>query len=762
MNISKAILERVNAQLKTEFVGIDEIIDKLTNIFASWNDNIVRPIVVPVFGMTGVGKTSVIQRMIELLKLNDRTTNVPVGVCTKGNVDTRPAKVLLQSLGFADWENFKSIEDVPEDSILIIDEIQQLRTKDEDGIEIESEFNELYKIIDSGFVDYIPTGASEKARYEKCLQVLTKYVLPKHPDAIIENALTTDSGVIQTLMSLKFVSDDRENISKNKDKEYKPIKDLNSFYQDSDKSFERILDLTFELVPNKDEEEDNEGLLTLSMTPFRIREDIRSALNELSTPDKVEQFLSSITKKQTLKEYCNTLSEIISFINSPHHISFQKSIIFLIGNLDEAFSVSKDLDPDVDADVFHKLTKDVNVNDVKAALLNRFRPEQLARFGNNYIIFPSFSKESFKEIIKRYWENDVNSFSKSSGIKVNYSSNILDLLYSEGVFPTQGIRPILSTVSAFGFVFGEINGMSEGVNWNVTNAEITVTADDPNFKCDTADITIVIKNDKGDERIKKVAFPLYLGKLRNPKNDQNRYLKAVHELGHAVVTAIETGKLPSSIIITSSSSAGGFCMRNIKDINRRTLSNITDTLSDIKIALGGWISERTILPKELCSLGCGSDINTIWDEISYAYFKDGYLAPISYGRGDKPDGVPFGLEDPDIMGKVQEDIAELKEDVEKIIRKYTKLISWISLRLAEMGSCTEKELEILINEFTEDQKELGNEFLSEMNNKAMEKDFMLRKYTDILKEKSSEVKEEKENKPGFFKRLFNSLKKYTD
>ena len=758
MNISKAKLEQVNAQLKTEFVGIDEIIDKLTNIFASWNDNIVRPIVVPVFGMTGVGKTSVIQRMIELLKLSDRTTNVPVGVCTKSNADTRPAKVLLQSLGFVDWENFKSIEDVPEDSILIIDEIQQLRTKDEDGIEIESEFNELYKIIDSGFVDYIPTGASEKARYEKCLQVLTKYVLPKHPDAIIENALTTDPGVIQTLMNLKFVSDDRENISKNKDKEFKPIKGLNSFYQDSDKSFERILDLTFELVPNKDEEEDNEDILTLSMTPFRIREDIRSALNELSTPDRVEHFLTSITKKQTLKEFCNTLSEIVSFINSPHHISFQKSIIFLIGNLDEAFSVSKDLDPDVDADVFHKLTKDVNVNDVKAALLNRFRPEQLARFGNNYIIFPSFSKESFKEIIKRYWENDVNSFSKSSGIKVNYSSNILDLLYSEGVFPTQGIRPILSTVSAFGFVFGEINGMSEGVNWNVTNAEITVTADDPCFKCDFADIIIVIKDDKGDEKLKKVAFPLYLGKLRNPKNDQNRYLKAVHELGHAVVTAIETGKLPSSIIITSSSSAGGFCMRNIEDINRRTLSNIADTLSDIKIALGGWISERTILPKELCSLGSGSDINTVWDEISYAYFKNGYLAPISYGRGDKPDGVPLGLEDPDIMNKVQEDVAELKEDVEKIIRKYSKLISWISPKLAEMGSCTERELEILINEFTENQKELGNEFLSEMNKKAVEKDSMLKKYADILEEKSNEVVV-KEKKSGFFKRLLNNLKK---
>ena len=308
MNISKAKLEQVNAQLKTEFVGIDEIIDKLTNIFASWNDNIVRPIVVPVFGMTGVGKTSVIQRMIELLKLSDRTTNVPVGVCTKSNADTRPAKVLLQSLGFVDWENFKSIEDVPEDSILIIDEIQQLRTKDEDGIEIESEFNELYKIIDSGFVDYIPTGASEKARYEKCLQVLTKYVLPKHPDAIIENALTTDPGVIQTLMNLKFVSDDRENISKNKDKEFKPIKGLNSFYQDSDKSFERILDLTFELVPNKDEEEDNEDILTLSMTPFRIREDIISALNELSTSDRVEHFLTFITKKQTLKKFCNTLS----------------------------------------------------------------------------------------------------------------------------------------------------------------------------------------------------------------------------------------------------------------------------------------------------------------------------------------------------------------------------------------------------------------------------------------------------------------------
>jgi len=747
MNIPKAKLEQVSAQLKSEFIGIDEIIDKLINIMASWNDNIVRPIVVPIFGMTGVGKTSVITRMIELLNLQDRTTNVPIGVSTKSSSDTRPAKVLLQSLGFADWDNFKSITDVPEDSILIIDEIQQLRTKDEDGNEQDSEFNELYKIIDNGYVDYIPTGASDKARYEKCLQVLTKYVLPYHPDAIVENALTTDKGVVDTLIKLKFVSDQRKNLtrSENEEKEYKPINELNSFYQDSEKSFERIMDLTFEIVPNKDPED--EDTVTLSMAPFRVREDMRSALNELSTPNKVEQFLTSITKKQTLREYCDTFEDIIKFINSPHHISFRKSVIFLIGNLDEAFSMSKDLDPDVDADVFHRLTKDVNVNDVKHALLARFRSEQLARFGNNYIIYPAFSKDTFKQIIKRYWENDVACFSISSNMVINYSPNILDLLYYEGVFPTQGIRPVLSTVSAFGFVFGEINGLKESnLNWKFNKADIELKSDDPEFKCDNATIHIKISDDQGNSKEKDITYPLCLGKLRNPKNDPNRYLKAVHELGHAVMTALETGKLPSSIITTSSADGGGFCMRNIDDIKRRCLSNIDSTISDIKIAMGGWIAERKVLPKELCSLGSSSDIKTIWNEISYAYFKEGYLTPIAFGRGERPDGVPLGFDDPEIMNKIQENVVEIKKYVEEKIDKYSPMIAWIASHLAEKGSYTEKELERCIWDFTSENSKLGDEFQKEVHEKLESRNKSDDTYLDILKKKAkSEPEKQKKN-----------------
>ena len=455
MNIPKKKLEQVRAQLKSEFDGIDEIIDKVINIIASWNSNVVRPIVIPIFGMTGVGKTSMINRLIELLGLKDRATNIPLGVSTKGDSNTRPAKLLLDSLGFSDYDNYMSITDVKPDSILIFDEIQKLNSVDEEGNEQETECDELWSLLDNGKVNYVSTNSSEKARFEKWIMILTRYLLKDYGDAIVENALTTDPRVIKELMDLKMVYDSRKDLIRRNDedeREFKSIQELkDSLYQDSDKAFTKILDINFEIVPNEDE--DDEETLTLSMAPFRVREDLRNTLQELSTVDEVKDFLNAIMKKQTLKEYCETLTNIMKFINEPHYIDFHQSVIFLIGNLDEAFKVSRDLDPDIDADVFHQLTKEVNINDIKTALLRRFRPEQIARFGNNYVIYPSFSKDTFKKIIKRYLENDINAYKNNSGIELTYSPEILDLIYSESVFPTQGTRPVLSTVSAFGFIF---------------------------------------------------------------------------------------------------------------------------------------------------------------------------------------------------------------------------------------------------------------------------------------------------------------------
>jgi cell division protease FtsH len=65
-------LEKVKSTLKSEFIGLDEIIDKIITAITPWYvtpEVIQRPIVVSLWGMTGTGKTSVISRLIELLDI---------------------------------------------------------------------------------------------------------------------------------------------------------------------------------------------------------------------------------------------------------------------------------------------------------------------------------------------------------------------------------------------------------------------------------------------------------------------------------------------------------------------------------------------------------------------------------------------------------------------------------------------------------------------------------------------------------------------
>jgi cell division protease FtsH len=79
INIKKRRLEVIKQELKSEFIGIDYIIDELINYIQIWYlmpDVLVRPIVVNLWGMTGVGKTDLIRRLVSKLEYQDRFVEV--------------------------------------------------------------------------------------------------------------------------------------------------------------------------------------------------------------------------------------------------------------------------------------------------------------------------------------------------------------------------------------------------------------------------------------------------------------------------------------------------------------------------------------------------------------------------------------------------------------------------------------------------------------------------------------------------------------
>ena len=71
----RKILEAARKQLKPEFVGIDDVIDRIMDLTSTWYllpELQKRPLIINLWGLTGTGKTSVVKRLSELIRLNNQ------------------------------------------------------------------------------------------------------------------------------------------------------------------------------------------------------------------------------------------------------------------------------------------------------------------------------------------------------------------------------------------------------------------------------------------------------------------------------------------------------------------------------------------------------------------------------------------------------------------------------------------------------------------------------------------------------------------
>jgi ATP-dependent Clp protease ATP-binding subunit ClpA len=108
----KQTLEDARVQLKQHFVGIDETIDDLLNYIQIWYlmpEVLTRPIIVNLWGMTGIGKTDLVRRLVKCLSFQDRFVEIELSnvdstswassvsriLDDNGIVDSKPAIVLL-------------------------------------------------------------------------------------------------------------------------------------------------------------------------------------------------------------------------------------------------------------------------------------------------------------------------------------------------------------------------------------------------------------------------------------------------------------------------------------------------------------------------------------------------------------------------------------------------------------------------------------------------------------------------------------------
>lgn len=561
----KERLEAAREELKKEFVGIDDPIDEIVELAHSWYcfpEGQIRPTVINLVGMTGVGKTSLIERLFKLLELENVYYKFDMGYYASNTENLK-------------HELSKKVRSFDGDPIcFVMDEFQLCRSIDGDGEEIDrSNFRPIWDLLDSGKLNLV----------EPSYGLETLHLLKTKLEHCIENGLTSKGLTITK--GEKFFVDLLGNSAFDNEGEFST--DVKEVAKKPSMVPSEYFYYIQQCVPNR----------------FMGDGELRNYLDSLRDEDSIVDFLS----------------ETIELGGRPKTYDFSSSIIFVIANIDEAYTASKEVDPDMDADGLHKHSLDIGIFDVKQCLGKRFRSEQIARLGNNYVIYPSFSSDTYRKLVELELKKKQEVVKSKFNIDIEFDRSLKKIIYNEGVFPTQGTRPVFTTINYIvGSFIGRMLGHLEekGIMDRIARAEwsfkkgrnhIVFFEQDSNVPVDSVSYSVKIKVDS----------------LRRAKHNDEQALTSVHEAGHAVVSVALLGQVPTKVM---SSSAGGAEGLNI--INWSKMKSRDYLLNMASVCIAGIEAEKIVFGENNCGIdGAHSDMETATELITNAVQGSGVYQP---------------------------------------------------------------------------------------------------------------------------------------
>jgi hypothetical protein len=448
--------------------------------------------------------------------------------------------------------------------ILCFDEFQHGRTKSSVGEDIaKPDLRIIWNLLSE--------GTFQMPRY--FIQVDSLYFLVHELRNAVEQGVRVEKGIlIGGAVEFAEIMAHRDDLYESLKKLMEQVKDCTPPQR---KEIYRKSDIPF--IPA----EAAESLFELVSEQFTTRAELRQYLRTLDGPGSIR-----------------FLQQLLETAISLRTVDCTKAILFVVGNLDEAYSMSANLNPDMDADAFHRSSLRITIPHIKKSLRKLFRPEQIARLGNTHILYPTLNKKAFRMIIANALDSLNEKVRQQVGLTIDFDQTIHQLIYDEGVYPTQGARPLFTTIHILiESKLGRILSQALIEKRAVKRIQLA-------FKETTLFICFL---DRQDTLIRTFTEPikLILEPLRKSSQDDKQAIVAVHESGHAVLFYILQRIIPETIVsVSADPESCGFTNVNL---NRKYLSK-ADVIPQLATHLGGYIAEKLVFGEEYITQGSESDI----------------------------------------------------------------------------------------------------------------------------------------------------------
>jgi cell division protease FtsH len=639
------VLENARQVLKSQFFGIDKVIDQIIDSISSWYhfpELQTRPLVVNLWGMTGVGKSDLIKTLVKLIDFNKSFFHFDMG--EQWTRETSKVKDVLSYL---------SIYDEPHPSVIVLDEFQTLRSLSEERREMNNGFSRVvWKLIDEGWLDISPGHNYHQTKVQELIGEIRYW---------ITQGLKVDMGIVSP--SCKDYLNEKHDES------------LRESSLESDQYFARVSN-RFVFTT-----EDIRELYCIHELGFRTKRQVKQRIRSLDEAGLV-LFLEECWEKLT----------------RPKSIDLTRSLVFVVGNLDEVYHFHNDQSSDISPNDFYLRSLEIKLPDIKKALQNRFRNEQIARLGNNHIIYPGLSEKAFYQIIDHELMRVSQNIFDKSGIEMKFSTRLKSWLFSEGVVATQGVRPLKSTIKY----------AIEDLVPNILMKALT-GPDQPSIIEIDCNESILVTYSDNDTILSIMELPLNskVDCLKKNRSDDMQALVAVHESGHAVLEMALFGKVPSKILSVASDSGVGGMVQNEWYPKLRTKGQLAN---EVSVLLGGYEAESLIFGEGNISKGSGSDIEAATELTVNCIKNFGFGKNLIRSSINSDDYVNIYHNVSEAESEAKEIIEAARDQAQQVLYRESVLLVQLGKVLAEQPSLNSNEIKQLAEEYgTEELLESLNE-----------------------------------------------------